>query len=469
MKKIKGIGIFIIFGLSWLVLFWLTGSRTPWQVFSPNHPEGGIVVSLGDMEGRNYDRMGFEGGVVLYSKKLDGWLAGTTNGEIYALHLDGSEDWEHSIGSGGIRALALSKDGSILYVGEQSPEGVLYALDVSNGNVLWSFSGRSVIGAESAIKADPSPISISTDEKGNVYAVFYRFTLRKDRKRGYISRIISFTQDGRERWRYPKNENLDCWANGGDVSGYSGRFAFATANYEEGQNKHLTYDSTLYVIDTETGQLIHNETIPAAPLFGNTTIRSGPTYARDGRYLAAIASDGRGFLFDPDGHVLWERWVSKAQQVQNSWINAAGRRADVLPEGVAFTTINTFNRENWQMPSPVIHPSSNSLFLFTLDGTFKFRYTAPAEIEDTVYQSGTAAIAIGRNVRNHDYKAHGMVVVSLQDGSVLARYHTAGPVQAAAMSEDGRYVAGIEVPAVTPEGNLIGAYRLHIWDRERDR
>ena len=78
-----------------------------------------------------------------------------------------------------------------------------------------------------------------------------------------------------------------------------------------------------------------------------------------------------------------------------------------------------------------------------------------------------AALAIGRNVRNHDYKAHGAAVISLSDGTLLNEYHTKGPLQTLAISSDGRYVAGIEVPAVTAEGNLLGAYRLHIWDREK--
>ena len=33
-----------------------------------------------------------------------------------------------------------------------------------------------------------------------------------------------------------------------------------------------------------------------------------------------------------------------------------------------------------------------------------------------------------------------------------------------AISKDGRWLAGAEAPAMTPEGKLIGAYRLHIWD-----
>ena len=77
---------------------------------------------------------------------------------------------------------------------------------------------------------------------------------------------------------------------------------------------------------------------------------------------------------------------------------------------------------------------------------------------------GLAALAVGRNVRNHDYEAHGAELVSLKDGSRLVRYHTKGPLQNIAISDDGTLMAGIEVPAVTPEGSLLGAYRLHIWN-----
>ena len=79
-----------------------------------------------------------------------------------------------------------------------------------------------------------------------------------------------------------------------------------------------------------------------------------------------------------------------------------------------------------------------------------------------------AYIAIGRNVRNHDYGAHGAAVISLVNGKELNRYHTKGPIQAISISDDGKYAAGIEVPAVTPDGDLIGSYDLHIWNREND-
>lgn len=54
--------------------------------------------------------------------------------------------------------------------------------------------------------------------------------------------------------------------------------------------------------------------------------------------------------FDENGSILWQRVLSKPHKVAGGWYNAAGRDAYIVPEGVVFTTINTFNRANWQIP-----------------------------------------------------------------------------------------------------------------------
>lgn len=79
MKQWKTTGLFFLLFATWLTLFWVTGSRTPWQMFTPRNQDDGIVVPLGEMAGRNYDRMGFEGGEIRYVPS-GGWLVGTANG-----------------------------------------------------------------------------------------------------------------------------------------------------------------------------------------------------------------------------------------------------------------------------------------------------------------------------------------------------------------------------------------------------
>ena len=66
--------------------------------------------------------------------------------------------------------------------------------------------------------------------------------------------------------------------------------------------------------------------------------------------------------------VYFGNGLSKPHKVAGGWYNAAGRDAYIVPEGVVFTTINTFNRANWQIPAPIIHPSSNSVYLLIWKG-----------------------------------------------------------------------------------------------------
>lgn len=180
MKKMKTMLIFLLLGMTWLLLFFLTGNKTPWGMFDGEKAEGETIVSLGDVAGRNYDRMGFDGGEILYSPVNRGWIVGTIKGEMYHFSIEGYERWSRTIGIGEIRSLALSKDNRIVYVGESSPSGTLYALEVATGDILWKFDGVDVIGVENEIRAYPIPIHVETDKEGNVYAIFYRSTVSKN-------------------------------------------------------------------------------------------------------------------------------------------------------------------------------------------------------------------------------------------------------------------------------------------------
>lgn len=461
MKRYKKYLVFFLFGLSWLALFWLTGSRTPWMMFQETAAEDGIVVSLGDLAGSNYDRMGFPSGIVRYVPADDSWIVGTDRGELIHVTRKGRELWTHSLGTGEIEALEISPDGKTAYVGEKSPDGFLYAVSTKTGDILWKFSGGDVIGSEPALRSSPAPVHIAVDEAGNVYAALYRYSVSADQKRAYISRLVAFASDGRELWRYPKNENMDAWVTWDSAA--AGRVAFGTSNYENTEN--IRYGKHAYILDAATGEEVATVSVPVKKEFGVAVFRNGPNFSADGQIFVMTASDGRGFVFDKDGKLLWEREISGIRSAGSITINASGRDAYVLPTGdILFGTINTFARENWQMPAPVLHPSSNTIFVFQADGTFRWKYQAAGEIEETAFAADTIAIAVGRNVRTHDYSVHGAQALDAKTGKLLLSKHTKGPVQNVAVSSDGKTLAATELPAVTPEGTLLGAYRLHIWD-----
>ncbi len=460
-SKIKNILILCLFALSCCALFWLTGSRTPWTTFRVSAGKDSVSVFLGDVPVENYDRMGFTRAQIKFVGAEDAWLVGTDKGELFLIDMQGKQLWKRSLGIGKLVSLAVTADDRLAYAGESSAEGNLYAINVHTGDIEWKYKAADFVGTDASSRSYPAPVHIAVDGEGNAFVNMYRFVMKKNGSRGYDGRMIAVDAKGRLLWQFPENETIDSWINWCDVNDRSGRVVIATSAYDF--RPEMKYKKTLYLLDKKTGTLLHDTFVPPVPPFDNTVMRGSPTFSEDGEYLAGMGSDGRGFLGDKSGKLLWWRFLSKPTKVDDSWINASGRDGYIVKEGAVFSTINTYNRENWQLPTPVEHPSNNSLFLFTLDGNFKYQYRAQGTIEEIAFSPGKAACAIGRNVRTHDYKAHGASVLNLADGKEERFFHTEGPCQAVAISRDGAWLAGVEAPALTPEGKLIGSYRLHIW------
>lgn len=461
MKNIKSITILLILFMSWCSLYWLTGSRTPWTQFNDVDSERGITVYLGDIPTANYDRMGFTKAVVKHVDDEDAWIVGTERGELFLISNEGHQLWKRSLGIGKLISVCISNDGKTAFIGEASPEGNLYAIDIHTGDIVWKHKSADFIGSDPSQRSYPSVVHIVTDKNDNVFANTYRFLVTKDGRRAYTAKMLAVTKDGKMLWQFPQNEGLDSWINWCDVNDNNGRVVISTSAYD--YRDDMKYRDTLYFLDKTNGEPLNSVWVHPVEPFDNTVMRGSPNFSADGRYLAAACSDGRGILFNDKGDILWVRPVSQPAQVDGAWINASGRDGFVTDYGVLFTTINTFNRENWQLPTPVEHPSNNSLFLFTEDGKFIYQHKANGTMEELDFADNIVACAIGRNVRTHNYKAHGVLLVDLKNGKEKAFFATEGPCQAIAVSSKGDMVAGVEAPALTPEGKIIGAYRLHIW------
>ncbi len=257
---------------------------------------------------------------------------------------------------------------------------------------------------------------------------------------------------------------MDTWTNWCDVTSAGNTVAVSTSAYEIKPN--MKYTDTMYFLNKKDGTLKNSVYLKPIVPFETVVMRGSPTYSSDGKYLAGSTSEGRGFLFDPQGKVFWERNLGAPVDVNGSWINAAARDGYVFDKKVIFSTINTFNRENWQLPTPVEHPGDNSVFAFDLDGKFLYKYRALGTVEGLAYGKDVLTCAIGRNVRTQNFKAHGAMVIDFNTGKELDFYQTEGPLQAVAISADGKTVAGIEAPAITNDGKVLGAYRFHLWKRD---
>lgn len=145
MSKIKSIIAIVILIISWCLMFWITGNRTPWQAFSSTDKGDGVSVFLGDIPSENYDRMGFTKGLIEYIVSKNAWLVGTDRGELFLFDNSGKQIWKRSLGIGKLVSLCVSHDEKITFVGEQSPAGNLYAIDLDGGDILWKFAAEKVV------------------------------------------------------------------------------------------------------------------------------------------------------------------------------------------------------------------------------------------------------------------------------------------------------------------------------------
>lgn len=146
-------------------------------------------------------------------------------------------------------------------------------------------------------------------------------------------------------------------------------------------------------------------------------------------------------------------------------INATGNYSQLLGKYAVFTTGNTYNRANWQLPTPVEHPNSNSLFVFDLQGKLMNNYKFGGMIEQIAASNKLAALAIGRNIRSKDPSVHGLYIVTIPETQLVDYAATSGPCVAAAISADGQYAAGIEAPLQLDDGQVIGEYKLTLLAR----
>ncbi|QDR79105.1 PQQ-binding-like beta-propeller repeat protein [Sporomusa termitida] len=420
-------------------------------------------ISLGKVEVHNFQRMGFTKGFIKFSPDSRNLAIGTENGELMLLNLKGQVLWRKNMGLGKLSALEFSPDNRYLYIGETSQQGYLLCINREDGREIWRQSSVGELGVNIQDKTYPGIIAVRSDANGMVYAVGQRYIRYADGRNEYRGRIYKFNAAGVRQAIFPVDHNLDAWVSWVSVDAGGSRAAFGTANWDEGSTNR--YTDSMYCLDGALRQILWSTEIPPAPPYQNTTMRSSPEFAPSGRHVAGVASDGRCFLYDGQGHELWFRTISQPQKVGGVYINAVGNYVHLTEEHAAFTTGNTYNRANWQLPTPVEHPGSNSVFVFDLSGKLVSRYKLGGMVEQISGTEQTMAIAIGRNVRSRDVGVHGLYLLSLPDARLLDYAATTGPCVGSAISPDGRYAAGVEAPLQLDDGQVIGAYRLLLLQR----
>ena len=417
-------------------------------------------IQLGKVEIRGFKQMGSTPGLVRLSPEGSRLVVGTESGEVMLMDLQGTRLWSRKIGMGKISALEFSKDSRQIYVGENSQQGSVICIDAATGSERWRKASVDELGVDIRQKTFPGIMSITVDGVGNAYAVALRSIRFASGKTEYFARVYKFDAQGAVT-QFPREHNLDVWVSWCDVDEAGTILAIGTSDYTPGPERK--YKDNLYVFDVKTGELRWSQALATVPPYDRTNMRFGPTISDDGKYLGGVSADGRSFLLDAGGKLLWTRTLSAPQKIQGIFLNATGLHVQHVGEYVAFSTGNTYNRANWQLPTPVEHPQSNSVFLFDREGNLLKRRKLGGMVEEFKSTGNQLAVAIGRNIRTKDTSIHGMVMLSTPELDIVDFLPTDGPC--VAVAANATHMVGMEAPLQLDSGEVVGAYRIHVWKK----
>jgi hypothetical protein len=359
---------------------------------------------------------------------------------------------------GKISALEYTPDGQRIVIGENSQQGAVFCLDANTGTEKWRRNSVEELGVDIRQKTFPGIMSVTMDDAGNAYAVALRSIRSPNGQTEYFARIYKINNEGGVEL-FPRNHNLDVWVSWCDIDPSGNHMVFSTSDYTPGPDRK--YKENIYLFDTRTGEQrwsLHAE--PVEP-YERTNMRFGPQWSAGGQYLSGVSADGRAFNVDSGGKLLWSRVLSTPQRIQGVFVNATGLHTQHIGPYAIFSTGNTYNRANWQLPTPVEHPQSNSVFLFDREGNLLKRRKLGGMIEEMKTVGPELAVAVGRNIRTKDAGIHGVAILSTPELELVDWLPAAGPCVAVAASP--KHIVAMEAPLQLDSGEVVGSYRILVW------
>lgn len=462
----------IIFGLFFISIFVLA-----WQIFPELHKEAKSFActeqnnvdyqkvaefSLGSVRAIDAKQMGAPAGFIAFSPIDDAFVVGSENGELIAYDAEGKERWREKLGLGKISFVTFVNGGAQLLVGESSPDGSLRCLDSKDGTERWRLDSRPELGDDLAQKIYPVFLSaVQNRTTGEIFAMAQRYAFNADGTRRYATRIYRLSETGQVLDKYPKERNIDVWVGTVNVDSKRNRLILGAGSFYPVPG--LTYNDNVYSIDVNSGATLWSTKLDVVPPYKTATTRYAPVLSEDQNEMAFLAGDGRVFVQDYNGQPLWQRTISPPANIGGVYLNTTALDAVFTKERVLFFTSNTYNRMNWQLPTPVEHPSSNSVFFFDRSGTLLSRYAAKGTIGNMIGDENTAGLSVGINLRTRDYNAHGVVLLDMKTGAERTFLPVEGPCVRVAADSNFKHIVAVEVPMKTQNGELIGAYRVHVW------
>lgn len=385
----------------------------------------------------------------------------------------GAPEVSTRIGEGAVKRIAWSTDGATLYVGEQSPDAYLLALDPTSLQPRWKL--------RLADDLETSPLPTDEDIYGR-YALPAAFAIRvldggdllvagshgwtdTGGARHNRTRLWRLGPDGAVRAAFPPDHAADAIMLFPSVHG--DRVLAGVSRSADGPDPADLPVGGLIELDLGTLRPRWTTTFPVlAPWFKEVflweAVVAGPGFAFAG------LGDGRAFLFDADGAP--RRTLSPGVPIQSGGVPiAAGVGfAAAAPDGVWFETTSTnipWGSADPMTRPPTAHPAQYTLHAVDTAGVARWSRSFEHAIEGVVPSPDGRTLLLGASTRSADTRTDlfGGVLVDAADGALLTTCSTEGPVDFRPVwAPDNLRIALTEAPFLVDQ-QVRGAYRVTVF------
>jgi len=440
-------------------------------------------VNLGRVPAAQAETGSFPDTCVAFSPDESLVAAGTFRGKIVVSEvLTGKVVFSYKVSEGLIKQVAFSPDSRVLYVGEQSPDGFLYAFDIKREEVLWKFRMADELGGPEGPRVRnrlevytwPSVSCLRVSENGDVFASGIHSWYEEDTNL-ISSRIYRFDgRTGRVLFRFPDDEPFSANLMWFDILPDGSKVLTAAMAQRPLEGPSPCERETVYLIDGSDGGLLASFRVPvlkehfatvyfwkAMSLLGSGEIAAFATL--DGRFFALRAGEN-GFS------ELWRKDIATPIDIGGLPVYASAGWSAHFGRTIYFTVGGSAipyrsPRHSSKLPAP--HPEANTVWAVNEKGKLLWKWKAPAKCEEVhISRDGKfLLVSLSQDYGVEERQSVGAVLFDVSNGGhkLLFQVETAGPVYTSAISPSGRFIALAEVPLfVKSLGKTFGEYRLHI-------
>lgn len=380
---------------------------------------------------------------------------------------------ERRLAEGAVKQVAWSADGATLYVGEQSPDASLLALDPATLAARWTVRLADELETSALPPLDdvyglyslPAVFALRVLADGSLVVAGAHGWTGSDGARKNRGRLYRFGPDGARRGAWPADGPADAILLHPAISGT--RALVGVSRSADGPAPAGLPIGGVALVDLDTMTTAWTRTFPVlAPHYRDVFLWEAA--GLDDRLALAGLGDGRAFLMDPaTGDV--RAAVSPGVPVLSGGVpiaTAVGYGAVVDGEAVFLTneTGIPWGSADPMARPPAAHPAQQTVHAVAADGTPRWSRQTEHQIEGVAPSPDGRDLLVAGAARKTDTRTDlfGALVLDRATGAVRTTCATEGPAHFRPVwAADGR-VAVAEGPFAA-DGDVRGAYRVTVF------